>query len=485
MPTLTTLFLCFITLSHLAFLSAGADSELSLAANGPATLQLSPTLIVENSPGSKPGAKIKCGRVLIHGLPRIKHLNKYANSMKVKVSHATSSGRPPNIYVCFHRNVTLEIGMCPHDQWERLSDGFWIKPMSPFDHKVIDIRMGASYSENIQVSLDEGLSSMLCLYLALAFAKELIKADTIPYFWNRVDEFGFCAQQVLSFLLQWCHGCRDFTCDINGPFPGDEATSNWSKRLICNNFVLLLCMLAWEPFYLAMCQDCYIHYWSRLDFLKICIILYLLIFLIIFLLIVGSWLGFWAVRKLVITDDGYIDDGVSQFATWSIRIISSVLILQSSIDPLLAIDALIGGILFSLGLRSIQPKLVRRVYKKLSRPTKSNVREPVYPYGSPVANSSASRPSIRASYTPVQGQTSKSPITDSETFYSSFHDAPYQRKFAKDEWEAFTKESTRKALEELVASPDFNRWAVSHADRITLAPKKEDAYKQRRWFQWF
>lgn len=67
------------------------------------TLELSPSLIVENSPGSKPGAKVKCGRVLIHGLPRIKHLNKFANSVKVKVSHATSSGRPPNIDVCFHR----------------------------------------------------------------------------------------------------------------------------------------------------------------------------------------------------------------------------------------------------------------------------------------------------------------------------------------------------------------------------------------------
>lgn len=51
--------------------------------------------------------------------------------------------------------------MCPQDQWERLSKGLWIKSMSPFDHKVLDIRMGASYSENLQVSLDEGLSSMI------------------------------------------------------------------------------------------------------------------------------------------------------------------------------------------------------------------------------------------------------------------------------------------------------------------------------------
>ncbi|KAL1537072.1 hypothetical protein AAHA92_29628 [Salvia divinorum] len=468
MPTLTTpLFLCFITLSQLAFLSVGADSELSLAVNGPATLQLAPTLIVENSPGSKPGAKVKCGRVLIHGLPRIKHLNKFANSMKVKVSHASSSGRPPNIYVCFHRNVSLEIGMCPHDQWERLANGLWIKPMSPFDHKVIDIRMGVSYSENIQVSLDEEFFLYRILFLTsgiVLMSLAAVLSKSLVFYYSG----AMAAGALLVILMVLFQGMKLLPTGRKGSF----AIFLYSSFVGVGTFLLryvprLLRSLLVE---IGLSEDMYDP---------------LLFFLIIFLLIAGAWLGFWVVRKLVITGDGCIDDGVSQFVTWSIRIISSVLILQSSIDPLLAIDALIGGILFSLGLRSIQPKLVRRVYKKLSKPIKTNVREPVYPYRSPVVNSSASRPSTRASYTPVQGQTSKSPITDSETFYSTFHDAPYQRKFAKDEWKAFTKESTRKALEELVASPDFNRWAVSHADRITLAPKKEDAYKQRRWFQWF
>lgn len=68
----------------------------------------------------------------------------------------------------------------------------------------------------------------------------------------------------------------------------------------------------------------------RIQLMHAIYVLQLLIFLIVFLLIAGSWLGFWVVRKLVITEDGSIDDGVSQFATWSIRIISSVLILQVS-----------------------------------------------------------------------------------------------------------------------------------------------------------
>ncbi|XP_057784430.1 uncharacterized protein LOC131001838 isoform X2 [Salvia miltiorrhiza] len=468
MATVTPpLILWCIIVSYLVVLSVGAASEFSLAVGGPAALQLFPSFIVENSPGSRPGAKIKCGRVLIQGLPRIKHLNKFANSMKVKVSHATSSGRPPNIDVCFHRNESLDIGMCTHDQWERLSNGLWIKPMSPFDHKVLDIRMGASYSENIEVSLDEEFFLYRILFLVsgivlMSLASVLSKSLVFYY------SGAMAAGALLVILMVLFQGMKLLPTGRKSSL----AVFLYSSFVGLGTFLLryvprLLRSLLVE---IGLSEDMYDP---------------LLIFLIVFLLITGSWLGFWVVRKLVITEDGSVDDGVSLFATWSIRIIASVLILQSSIDPLLAINALIGGIFFSLGLRSIQPKLVRRVYKKLSRPTKINVREPVYPYASPVANASVPRPSTRASYTPVQGQTSKSRITDSETFYSTFHDTPDRRKFAKDEWESFTRESTRKAMEGLVASPDFNRWAVSHADRITLAPKREDAYKQRRWFQWF
>lgn len=250
-----------------------------------------------------------------------------------------------------------------------------------------------------------------------------------------------------------------------------------------------------------------------------------------------------------------------------------VFVLQSSIDPLLAADALMGGIFISLVLRSIHPKLVRCVFKwvcdicleqnssyvlvnkgsglyliygtyehafwcilcasisfpilvfrffflscekswkscrKLSRPNKINLREHKHPCESPFANASVSRTSTSASYTPVQGglpsiymfcisvititswhltilsgQTSKSSITDSEAFYSTFHNTPNRRKFTKDEWELFTRETTRKAMEGLVASPDFSKWAISHADNLTLAPKRDVAPKQRKWFHWF
>lgn len=66
-------------------------------------LQLSPSLQVVKSPGTKPGASVLCERVHIHGLSRLKNLKKFSHSLKVAVSHSTSSLGRPNVEVCFHR----------------------------------------------------------------------------------------------------------------------------------------------------------------------------------------------------------------------------------------------------------------------------------------------------------------------------------------------------------------------------------------------
>lgn len=75
--------------------------------------------------------------------------------------------------------------------------------------------------------------------------------------------------------------------------------------------------------------------------------------------------------------------------------------------------------------------------------------------------------------------------SNSGAYYSSFHSTPERWKFSKDEWNKFTKESTKKALEELVSSPDFSKWAVANAERITLSPNEETAVRPRRWLSWF
>lgn len=86
----------------------------------------------------------------------------------------------------------------------------------------------------------------------------------------------------------------------------------------------------------------------------------------------------------------------------------------------------------------------------------------------------------------------KVPLSDSDTFPSSFHKTPGgRRKLRKEELEKFTKESTEKAMKELVSSPGFGEWAAKNAKRISVIPIKEpsikltDTVKCRRWFFWF
>ncbi|KAL6530023.1 hypothetical protein OROMI_028668 [Orobanche minor] len=465
MATVTppAIILWIFLVSASTFLPVNAASNFSLVVSGPTMLQLSPSLIVESSPGLKPGAKVKCERVIVHGLPRVKHLSKFANSVKVKVSCLDPSGRPPNIDVCFHRNVSLGVGMCPQAHWERLTKGLWMKAMSPFDHKILDIRVGVSCSQSIEVSLDEAI---------------------IPSFGSSVDECGFLAQQVFRFLLQYCYGYGDLSCDINGTFPAGMKLLPTGRKSSLGIF-LYSCFIGLGSFLLR-----YVPRLLRALLVEIGLSedLYdpVSMLLLVFLVISGAWLGFWVVRKLVLAEDGSIDIGVSYFVTWSIRIVASVMILQSSVDPLLAVEALVGGIVIS----SWNPKVVYRVCKKLCRLNKISLRELLDPYSRLAKDPPVSTPYTKAPYTTrVRGSTltSDSPkrLSDTKTFYSTFHETPDRKKFTKDEWESFTRESTRKALEGLVSSPDFSRWAVAHADRITLAPKKEISDKRRRWFHWF
>lgn len=46
--------------------------------------------------------------------------------------------------------------MCSIDQWEKLSKGFWVGSMSPFDDMLLDIRMAGSSVKPIEVTLVEG-----------------------------------------------------------------------------------------------------------------------------------------------------------------------------------------------------------------------------------------------------------------------------------------------------------------------------------------
>ena len=63
-------------------------------------------VFVETSPGVKLGDLVACMRVRIHGIPRLRNIDKFAVITRVKVQSAASPAyRPalPKVEVCMHR----------------------------------------------------------------------------------------------------------------------------------------------------------------------------------------------------------------------------------------------------------------------------------------------------------------------------------------------------------------------------------------------
>ncbi|CAN1342988.1 hypothetical protein LINPERPRIM_LOCUS39645 [Linum perenne] len=471
---LVSSFLCF---------NSFASATTTLAAVGETSrLTVSPSLPVVDSPGTKLGTRLLCERVRFDGLARLKNLKKFSHSLKVNLTHSSSTLRGPSVEVCFHRNSSIGIGMCSQGKWEKVAKGTWARAMSPFDNKLLDIRMSGSSPENVELHIEEEfflyrivflvvgifmlsvaspLSKSLMFYYSSAMAVGIILVILVVLF-QVIDIFSFIFESVGlgSFLLQYVPG--------------------------------LLHSLLME---MGISEDMYFP---------------LAVFLVAFIVLAGAWMGFWAVRKLVLAEDGSVDVSTSHFVAWSIRIVAVIMILQSSLDPLLGAGALVSGIILSSMLRrTFRLKFWRRLYKMLYNLVNSISLESAVPDISPFQNSHENYtytpedsqplwPRSKRFSSPIQGLTNifdlyykttpaKQLSSDSGVFLSTFCTPERKTKFSKEEWEKLTKDSTQKAVKELVSSPDFSRWVAANADRISVTPKSSriEAEPRRKWLYFF
>ncbi|CAM8877071.1 unnamed protein product [Rhodiola kirilowii] len=440
--------------------------------------------LVQNSPGVKSGRSVVCGRVQICGLSRLKNITKYSHAVRVRVSVTNTTARAPNVEFCLHRNVSLGLGMCHQEKWKKLAEESWVGYISPFDRRILDLRMPSSLVGNVEVSIVEEFMSYRVIFLVMGLvlmASASYMSESILFYYSSAMTVG-----VLLVVLMVL-------------FQGMKLLPTGRKNSLAI-FVYSI-MVGLGSFLLS-----YLSNLPRIVLTEIGISedMYgpLTIFAITVLVIAGAWLGFWVVRKLVLTSEGTIDVSTSHFVTWAIRILATSMILQSSLDLLLA-----GGALF-LGTSFLT--IVRRVFKTkylrdrgrhlmgLSMGNDRKVRDASKYEDTPekfIYTSQSIKKSSHQGYetkeftrspriSPFIG-TGSTP-SESDTFISSFHSTPERKKYSKEEWNQLTRYSTKKALEELVSSPDFSKWAVANAERITLTPNTADIsnHKRRWWFPW-
>jgi hypothetical protein len=68
--------------------------------------------------------------------------------------------------------------------------------------------------------------------------------------------------------------------------------------------------------------------YTHKHFLPFLVFLQVSIFVLVGIVLAGAGLGYWIVRKFVISEDGSVDVGIAHFVKWAMRIIGTTFILQ-------------------------------------------------------------------------------------------------------------------------------------------------------------
>ncbi|KAL2320505.1 hypothetical protein Fmac_029474 [Flemingia macrophylla] len=410
-------------------------------------LEVSPSVILGHSASQDDK---RCERLRVSGISRLK-LGSYSNSFHVTLAPSVLIPEKfhSRIQVCFHRNDTLGWCHCEKDEWMSVQKGVWNGVMSPYETRYVDVRITGEISGTITVALEEDFQQWRLICLAVGLILLLlapIGMKLMPTGRKNILYLTIYGSVVGagSFLLH----------QLSSLFNSIFQSLGMSEEM--HNPVA--------------------------------------VFVILGIILAGAALGYWIVRRFVISkEDGSVDAGVAQFVKWAMRIIGSTFILQSTLDPLLAIGALIScgaacrlisaiklfhGWCETSGnddypLQWVRGRHGRAEFLSRSTPKRKHWRSPKGKLWNSPKKSAWSDSPVRGVVSPYSGIPSQSPGSQTgQDYYSTFHKTSNRKKFTKQEWDEFTRESTKQALAEWAASPEFTDWIVEHADRIKVLPSE-------------
>ncbi|OVA16432.1 Transmembrane protein 194 [Macleaya cordata] len=439
---------------------------------------------------------VSCDRVHVGGLPRFK-IKSYANSFRVSVmpSVVIPESLHHKIQVCFHRNATLGLCQCGKDNWKSIQNGQWNAVMSPYEDRYVDLMFVDGVSGTITVSIEEEFHQWRLLCLAFGFIVLLLApflSKWVPFYYSSSMAIGILL--VILFLL----------------FQGMKLLPTGRKSAVY--FTLYGSAIgvgSWALHYLSMLVNSILMNFGLSEDMHnpVSILVFVLVIL------AGAGLGYWIMRKFVISKDGSVDVGIAQFVKWAMRIIAMTFIFQSTLDTPLGMVALAScwAISFSITSPRWRGPRSRNQFQqangspwlKRAKNASPNRNRAEFLSRSPeMLSGKTQRNNPKGSFahddSPIEGLVKSSPMT---RYYSTFHRTPNRKRYSRKEWEDFTRESTREAIAEWASSPEFSDWIVENADRIKLAPEYssddsieseenssdetvEDSCSMRRFFNW-
>ncbi|KAM1635655.1 hypothetical protein ACFX13_013964 [Malus domestica] len=463
-PSSATLFLLFAFCLSLPTLSPATDLK-GVDIENP-VLEVIPAPLSEHSvvPGSKD--VLFCERARVSGVSRLK-LGSYASSLKITLS--TSLVIPERLHskiqVCFPRNNTLGLCQCEEDDWKNLQKGLWSSVMSPYDEKYVDVKFIGKIPGSVTITVEEDFQRWRLVCLALGFTFLLlapIVSSWVPFYYSSSMIIGVFLV-IIIILFQGMKllptGRKNVLyLTIYGSVLGAGSFLVHQFSLIVNSILLNF----------GLSEEMHNP---------------VSIFLLVGIILAGAALGYWIVRKFVVSNDGTVDVGIAQFVKWAMRIIGTTSILQSTLDTPLAMGALVSYWIICKFITSLKWHLKSHqsgagsgsLWLQKGKQVKGRQSRPEFlSRSSPQEKSWNSRKSLSAwSDSPVKGvMTPSSRAPNQQEYYSTFHKVQNRKKFTKKEWDDFTHESTRQALAEWAASPEVPNWLIEHADRIQLLPSE-------------
>ncbi|XP_021721250.1 uncharacterized protein LOC110688804 [Chenopodium quinoa] len=402
---------------------------------------------------------LSCERVHVVPCSRIK-LERYASSVRLTV--APSVVIPERLHnriqICLHKNVSIGMCQCEKDAWKPVHKGLWGSMISPYEDKYIDVKF-RDISGSVTVSAEEEFQRWRLISLAfgiiLLFVAPTV-SSWVPFYYSSTMAIGILLV-VLIILFQGMKllptGRKNFFyLTIYGSLLGAGSFLLHQFSMLVNSILVNF----------GLSEEMHNP---------------ISIFLLVGVVLAGAALGYWIVRRYVISDDGSVDVGVAQFVKWAMRIIASTFILQGTSDTLFSWATVVLCWLMCSLISSIEwPDSgdINFHWRKAGKVAPGHSRAEFLrrsPKTSPqgkVWKSPNAAPNWRN--TPVRGLTSPSTkrrVNAQKHYYSSFHRVPKQ-KMSKEEWEQFTRESTRQAMAELTSSPEFSEWMIENADRIHI-----------------
>jgi hypothetical protein len=350
--------------------------------------------------------------------------------------------------------------------------------MSPYEEKYVDVKFLGDLSGSVTVTVEEELQRWRLFSLALGFFLLLLAPDVsswVPFYYSSSMAIGILLVVIL-LLFQGMKllptGRKNiFYLTIYGSVLGAGSFIVHQVSVFVNSILASF----------GVSEDMHNP---------------VSVFILVFIVLAGAGLGYWLVRKYVISEEGGVDDGVAVFVKWAMRIVAITLIFQSTVDSLLAVAAvsLCAALCYMItsfisreeGYPSYSKsqKIWARFNGKttakktraefLSRsPAKVSPRGTFWNGYGPKSSPALSDSPLKGSSTP--SSTSSQKQKNQELYYSTFHKTPNRKKFSKKEWAEFTDESTRQAVTEWASSPEFADWVINNADRIKVLDEADES----------